>query len=230
MPPADLLRLLATRQLLSFIAQAATSQLTRPSVETSTTVTEAQSLKVVQNILDTSIGSILYLRGLFDDNNFATRQFAGVSVSLLRSPGDTGAAAAMDDQARQMRELIHNGVFDALQKRYLKKLVLSVFSSPESVDAEKTLLESFEYRVSYGTEGSASIETFSVQAKTGVSGSTANFTKEAIASQAKVMLRSIVQMCGVLPTLPVEKEITIKLCKQSAPLPRVTRMQFTSSV
>lgn len=49
-----------------------------------------QSTQVVQNILSTSVGSILYLRGLFDESAFSDKSFASVPIHVLNGAESVG--------------------------------------------------------------------------------------------------------------------------------------------
>lgn len=95
--------------------------------------TETECLALVKHLTRTSISVLSYLRELFPEDAFEERNVSGkLGVKLLRR--------GIDDGADQLLDVLERGVFDALEKKYLKTLVIGV-----SVDGDKpdTLVESY---------------------------------------------------------------------------------------
>nr|AEW27318.1 Hop1 [Pentatrichomonas hominis] len=95
---------------------ARTAQRTRQATDT---ITEVQSVTLVRNILRSSVSSIAYLRYLFPEDNFEDTQLAGLKIKSL-VPSSNPEVAAINNW-------LEKGVFDALEKHYLKAMVFSIF-------------------------------------------------------------------------------------------------------
>ncbi|PKK18480.1 HORMA domain containing 1, transcript variant X2 [Columba livia] len=80
--------------------------------------TEQQSLMLVKRLLAVAVSCITYLRGIFPESAYGTRYMDDVCVKILREdkncPGSTQLVKWM------------LGCYDALQKKYLRMIVLAV--------------------------------------------------------------------------------------------------------
>jgi hypothetical protein len=111
------------------------------------TVTEVQSMTLVKNILRSSIATIAYIRYLFPEENFSETQLAGLKIKSLL-PRDNPEIAAMTEWMEQ-------GVFDAIERHYLRALVFSVFGE---FNNPATLLESYTFKFSYPSDGELAMD------------------------------------------------------------------------
>ncbi|OWK55031.1 HORMA domain-containing protein 1 [Lonchura striata] len=85
--------------------------------------TEQQSLMLVKRLLAVAVSCITYLRGIFPESAYGTRYMDDVCVKILREdktcPGST----------QLVKWLL--GCYDALQKKYLRQIVLAVYTQTE---------------------------------------------------------------------------------------------------
>lgn len=86
----------------------------------------------------------------------------------------------------RIHRILHHGVFDALQKKYLKTMILSIHDASGAAEAAAApLLESFEYQIRYGADDSLQVDTrHGMSNRSQVSAATALFTREAVHHQA----------------------------------------------
>ncbi|XP_030043827.1 HORMA domain-containing protein 1 [Microcaecilia unicolor] len=104
--------------------------------------TEQQSLVLVKRLLAISVSCITYLRGLFPECAYGTRYLDDICVKILREdkscPGSTQLVKWM------------LGCYDALQKKYLRMVVLAIYTNPED---PQTITECYHFKFKYTTDG-----------------------------------------------------------------------------
>ncbi|NWS27307.1 HORM1 protein, partial [Polioptila caerulea] len=104
--------------------------------------TEQQSLMLVKRLLAVSVSCITYLRGIFPESAYGTRYMDDVCVKILREdkncPGSTQLVKWM------------LGCYDALQKKYLRQIVLAVYTQPED---PQTVTECYHFKFKYTHNG-----------------------------------------------------------------------------
>ncbi|KAJ8796762.1 hypothetical protein J1605_002032 [Eschrichtius robustus] len=129
----------------------ATAQLQRISMSAlvfpSKMSTEQQSLMLVKRLLAVSISCITYLRGIFPECAYGTRYLDDLYVKILKEdkncPGSTQLVKWM------------LGCYDALQKKYLRMVVLAVYTNPEDPQyfLFKTISECYQFKFKYTSNG-----------------------------------------------------------------------------
>ena len=168
--------------------------------QTTDTVTEVQSVTLMKNILRSSLSSIAYLRYLFPEDNFQDTELAGLKIKSLVEGSNKEIAA--------MNNWLEHGVFDALEKHYLKALVFSIFAK---FNDPSSLLESYTFKFSYPTDGNVSLN-FTAVKKDGQPAPTLNFmSKEQIQQAWCTMIRTLITLSHTLPPLPNERHIAMRL-------------------
>ncbi|CAL8339399.1 HORMA domain-containing protein 1 isoform X1 [Gadus morhua] len=124
----------------------ASVQQTRPGQETQllpdVVATEKQSLIVVKKLLAIAVSSITYLRGLFPEKAYGIKHVEEQKVMILREERSCPGAS----QIVQWMQ----GCFDAIQKKYLRKVVLSIYTDP---DNPKLVTEFYQFKIIYSAEG-----------------------------------------------------------------------------
>ncbi|XP_053575962.1 HORMA domain-containing protein 1 [Bombina bombina] len=104
--------------------------------------TEQQSLVLVKRLLAVSVSCITYLRGLFPEYAYGTRYLEDICVKILREdkscPGSTQLVKWM------------LGCYDALQKKYLRMVVLAIYTNPED---PQTFTECYQFKFKYTPAG-----------------------------------------------------------------------------
>uniref|UniRef100_A0A8C5LF76 HORMA domain-containing protein 1 n=1 Tax=Jaculus jaculus TaxID=51337 RepID=A0A8C5LF76_JACJA len=155
--------------------------------------TEQQSLMLVKKLLAISVSCITYLRGIFPECAYGTRYLDDLCVKILKEdkncPGSTQLVKWM------------LGCYDALQKKYLRMVVLAVFASAE----EQTILECYQFKFKYTKNGP--IMDFISKNKCDESGMTYADTKKA----SILLIRKIYILMQNLGPLPNDVCLTMKL-------------------
>ncbi|GMI75122.1 ASYNAPTIC 1 [Hibiscus trionum] len=145
-------------------------------------ITEQDSLLLTRNLLRIAIFNISYIRGLFPENYFNDK-----SVPAL-------------------------GVYDALQKKYLKTLLFCIC---ESVDG--AMIEEYSFSFSYSNSDSQEVSMNinrtgnKKQGKAFNCNSTSEVTPNQMRSSACKMVRTLVQLMRTLDKMPEERTILMKL-------------------
>ncbi|KAJ7985546.1 hypothetical protein DPEC_G00353210 [Dallia pectoralis] len=100
--------------------------------------TEQQSVIVVKKLLAIAVSSITYLRGLFPEKAYGSKYVEEQKVMILKEertcPGATQIVQWMQ------------GCFDALQRKYLRTVVLSIYTDSEN---PKNVTECYQFKVQY---------------------------------------------------------------------------------
>ncbi|KAE8719666.1 4-coumarate--CoA ligase-like 1-like [Hibiscus syriacus] len=146
-----------------------------------TDITEQDSLLLTRNLLRIAIFNISYIRGLFPENYFNDK-----SVPAL-------------------------GVYDALQKKYLKTLLFCIC---ESIDG--AMIEEYSFSFSYSNSDSQEVSMNinrtgnRKQGKAFKCNSTSEVTPNQMSSACK-MVRTLVQLMRTLDKMPKVRTILMKL-------------------
>uniref|UniRef100_A0A6N2K9R7 HORMA domain-containing protein n=1 Tax=Salix viminalis TaxID=40686 RepID=A0A6N2K9R7_SALVM len=145
-------------------------------------ITEQDSLLLTRNLLRIAIFNISYIRGLFPDKYFNDK-----SVPAL-------------------------GVYDALQKKYLKTLLFCVCETTEGPMIEEYTF-SFSYSNSESQEVSMNINRTGNKKQGGTFkyNSTTEITPNQMRSSACKMVRTLVQLMRTLDKMPEERAVLMKL-------------------
>uniref|UniRef100_A0A8C4U8J3 HORMA domain-containing protein 1 n=1 Tax=Falco tinnunculus TaxID=100819 RepID=A0A8C4U8J3_FALTI len=156
--------------------------------------TEQQSLMLVKRLLAVAVSCITYLRGIFPESAYGTRYMDDVSVKILREdkncPGSTQLVKWM------------LGCYDALQKKYLRMIVLAVYTHPED---PQTITECYHFKFKYTHNGP--LLDFSSKNKRNDSTITCADTKKA----SILLIRKIYVLMQNLSPLPNDVCLTMKL-------------------
>ncbi|XP_045673144.1 HORMA domain-containing protein 1 isoform X2 [Phyllostomus hastatus] len=156
--------------------------------------TEQQSLLLVKRLLAISVSCITYLRGIFPECAYGTRYFDDLCVKILREdkncPGSTQLVKWM------------LGCYDALQKKYLRMVVLAVYTNPED---PQTISECYQFKFKYTGDGPI-MDFISRNQTTESSISSADTKKASI-----LLIRKIYVLMQNLEPLPNDVCLTMKL-------------------
>ncbi|XP_071656389.1 HORMA domain-containing protein 1 isoform X4 [Patagioenas fasciata] len=156
--------------------------------------TEQQSLMLVKRLLAVAVSCITYLRGIFPESAYGTRYMDDVCVKILREdkncPGSTQLVKWM------------LGCYDALQKKYLRMIVLAVYTHPED---PQTITECYHFKFKYTHNGP--LLDFSSKDKRDDSTITCADTKKA----SILLIRKIYVLMQSLSPLPNDVCLTMKL-------------------
>ncbi|TPX31520.1 hypothetical protein SmJEL517_g05132 [Synchytrium microbalum] len=159
------------------------------------TPTETQSVNLVRNLLNTTIGAITYLRVVFAEDHYKDTNVNGMSLKSL----ERGHSKEADD----LIDWLNGGVFDALDKKYLRTLIFGIYANP---DEPEHLLETYTFNFSYPSEGQTHVS-FVTDGKQPF-----HFkTKKEIMKATSEMLRRLLTLTQSLGALPDNANITMKI-------------------
>ncbi|XP_060970804.1 meiosis-specific protein ASY1 isoform X1 [Cannabis sativa] len=168
-------------------------------------ITEQDSLLLTRNLLRIAIFNISYIRGLFPEKYFNDKSVPALDMKIKK-------LMPMDAESRRLIDWMEKGVYDAVQKKYLKTLLFCVC---EAVDGP--MIE--EYAFSFSYSGSDSQEVLmninrsgnKKQGGTFKCNSTEEITPNQMRSSACKMVRTLVQLMRTLDKMPEERTILMKL-------------------
>ena len=174
------------------------SRTTQKVKQSTESCTKQQSATLVRNVLRSSISSIAYLRYIFPEENFMDAQLAGLKIKTL-IPGSNPEITIISDW-------LENGVFDALEKHFLRALVFSIFAK---FNDPTSLLESYTFKFSYPSENDVSLDVITNNGKEKTNLSLV--TKDQIQQAWCTMIRTLITLSHTLPPLPNERHLSMKL-------------------
>ncbi|KAI3868799.1 hypothetical protein MKW92_012220 [Papaver armeniacum] len=168
-------------------------------------ITEQDSLLLTRNLLRIAIFNISYIRGLFPENYFNDKSVPALEMKIKK-------LMPIDAESRRLIDWMEKGVYDALQKKYLKTLL---FCISEAIDGP--MIE--EYAFSFSYSNSDSEEVMMNISRTGNKKKGATFksngntdiTPNQMRSSACKMVRTLVQLMRTLDRMPEERTILMKL-------------------
>ncbi|XP_047454852.1 HORMA domain-containing protein 1 isoform X2 [Mugil cephalus] len=105
-------------------------------------LTEQQSLVVVKKLLAIAVSSITYLRGVFPGRAYGSKYVEDQQVMVLKE--ERSCPAVMN--------LLHwmHGCFEAIQKKYLRTVIMSIYTDPES---PQKVTEVYQFKIQYTAKG-----------------------------------------------------------------------------
>ncbi|KAK9934380.1 hypothetical protein M0R45_021526 [Rubus argutus] len=168
-------------------------------------ITEQDSLLLTRNLLRIAIFNISYVRGLFPEKYFNDKSVPALEMKIKK-------LMPMDAESRRLIDWMEKGVYDALQKKYLKTLLFCVCEAVEGPMIEEYTF-SFSYSNSESQEVSMNISRSGNKKHGGTfkCNSTAEITPNQMRSSACKMVRTLVQLMRTLDRMPEERTILMKL-------------------
>ncbi|KAJ0717736.1 putative HORMA domain, winged helix DNA-binding domain superfamily, HORMA domain superfamily [Helianthus annuus] len=168
-------------------------------------ITEQDSLLLTRNLLRIAIFNISYIRGLFPEKYFSDKGVPALEMKIKK-------LMPMDAESRRLIDWMEKGVYDALQKKYLRTLMFCVCET-----AEGPMIEEYSFSFSYSNSDSQEVsmnvnrignkkrgETFKCN-------STTEITPTQMKSSACKMVRTLIQLMRTLDKMPEERTIVMKL-------------------
>ncbi|KAI0822740.1 HORMA-domain-containing protein [Trametes gibbosa] len=128
-------------------------------------ITSQQSLQSIQTLLRAGLGCITYLRNLLPSDNFSESYLtSSAPASLSSHPSRNGSSFASSEgrrnvsgfkimtvtrgfteEADKLLDYLENGIFDAVQKQYLRSFVFAIYlASPHH-----SIIEAYTFNFSY---------------------------------------------------------------------------------
>ncbi|XP_026380193.1 meiosis-specific protein ASY1-like isoform X1 [Papaver somniferum] len=168
-------------------------------------ITEQDSLLLTRNLLRIAIFNISYIRGLFPENYFNDKSVPALEMKIKK-------LMPMDAESRRLIDWMEKGVYDALQKKYLKTLL---FCISEAIDGP--MIEEYAFSFSYSNSDSEEVMmniSHTGNKKKGAtfkSNGNTDITPNQMRSSACKMVRTLVQLMRTLDRMPEERTILMKL-------------------
>lgn len=168
-------------------------------------ITEQDSLLLTRNLLRIAIFNISYIRGLFPEKYFNDKSVPALEMKIKK-------LMPLDPESRRLIDWMEKGVYDALQKKYLKTLLFCICESINGAMIEEYSF-SFSYSCSDSQEVSMNISRTGNKKQGGTfkCNSTTEVTPNQMRSSACKMVRTLVQLMRTLDRMPEERTILMKL-------------------
>ncbi|XP_042345736.1 HORMA domain-containing protein 1 [Plectropomus leopardus] len=149
-------------------------------------LTEQQSLVVIKKLLAIAVSGITYLRGLFPEKAFGSKYVEDQKVMILREERSCPGAT-------QIVQWMH-GCFEAIQKKFLRTIILSIYTDPEN---PQKVTEYYQFKIQYTSKG-AQMDFESSDSNNNVSQMSFGNTKKASVLLVR-KLYTLMQNLGPLP-------------------------------
>ncbi|XP_020988149.1 meiosis-specific protein ASY1 isoform X2 [Arachis duranensis] len=169
-------------------------------------ITEQDSLLLTRNLLRIAIFNISYIRGLFPEKYFNDKSVPALEMKIKK-------LMPLDAESRRLIDWMEKGVYDALQKKYLKTLLFCVC---EAVDGP--MIEEYAFFFIYQSDSEKQEVSMNInrtgnkkQGGTFKCNSTTEITPQQMRSSACKMIRTLVQLMRTLEKMPDERTILMKL-------------------
>ncbi|GLT86684.1 hypothetical protein SLE2022_048060 [Rubroshorea leprosula] len=167
-------------------------------------ITEQDSLLLTRNLLRIALFNISYLRGLFPEKYFNDKSVPALEMKIKK-------LMPMDAESRRLIDWMEKGVYDALQKKYLKTLLFCVC---EAIDGQ--MIEEYAFSFSYSNSDNQEVSmninrTGNKKGGTFKCNSSIEITPQQMRSSACKMIRTLVQLMRTLDKMPEERTILMKL-------------------
>ncbi|KAI5841344.1 HORMA domain-containing protein [Morchella snyderi] len=183
-----------------------------------------QSLELVRTLLGASIGCLSFLRGLLPEECFVEKRYGGKSSAAMsyrsftsdiddesfkKSSTSSGTRVkrlrrGYSGEADQLLDWLEIGIFDALQKGYLKAVQLAIYVDKEHPEI---IVESYTFSFSY-REKEDGTSTIRLRV-TDINGR--GVTVEDANKNLQLMMRRLIVITQNLPPLPDQRWLTIRL-------------------
>ncbi|THU52292.1 hypothetical protein C4D60_Mb10t02450 [Musa balbisiana] len=161
-------------------------------------ITEQDSLLLTRNLLRIAIFNISYIRGLFPEKYFSDKSVPALEMKIKK-------LMPMDAESRRLIDWMEKGVYDALQKKYLKTLLFCICEETQgSMIEDYSSLNSDEVSMKVSRNGNK---------KNGATfkSDVTDVTPDQMRSSACKMIRTLVSLMRTLDQMPEERTILMKL-------------------
>ncbi|XP_063001854.1 HORMA domain-containing protein 1 [Elgaria multicarinata webbii] len=156
--------------------------------------TEQQSLVLVKRLLAIAVSCITYLRGLFPEFAYGTRYLDDLCVKILKEDKNCPSSGQL------VKWML--GCYDALQKKYLRLIVLAVYTDQET---PQIVTECYQFKFKYTDKGPSMDFTSKNQE------SNSNITCADTKKASILLIRKIYVLMQNLGPLPDDVCLTMKL-------------------
>ncbi|CAI9113355.1 OLC1v1013940C1 [Oldenlandia corymbosa var. corymbosa] len=174
-------------------------------------IAELDSLLQTKDLLRIAIFNISYIRGLFHEKYFNDKSVPVLGKSSLDILQHE--MLPLDAESRKFIDWMEKGVYDALQKKYLRTLLFCVCEATEGLVIEEEYAFSFSYSDSDSQEVSVNLSHSGSEkgGRTFKFDSTNDSISNNMRSSACKMVRTLAQLMRTLEDLPEERTLLMKL-------------------
>ncbi|KAF3341691.1 essential protein for meiotic synapsis [Carex littledalei] len=167
-------------------------------------ITKQDSLLLTRNLLRIAIYNISYIRGLFPEKHFNDKSVPALEMKIKK-------LMPMDEESRRLIDWMEKGVYDALQKKYLKTLLFCICEKMEG-----PMIEEYSFSFSYPKTSEEEVHmnmTCNGNKNTAATfkSDTADVTPDQMRRSACKMIRTLVSLMRTLDQMPQERTILMKL-------------------
>ncbi|KDQ19765.1 hypothetical protein BOTBODRAFT_376535 [Botryobasidium botryosum FD-172 SS1] len=192
-----------------------------------TQVSSRQSLEVVQALIKSAFGCITYLRGLLPDDNFQDGCLSASDDSSCFLSGELGASSRSHNQmkvkvvkkgfsteADQLLNYLEGGIFDALEKQYLRSFVFAIYLDP---DDPNNIIEAYTFSFAYcnvpGTDVTVPIMSIDSRARSLSVGSMnpKSPSLREVKASVKTLVRNLISFTQMMEVLPKQRYANFKV-------------------
>lgn len=183
------------------------AQLQRPSVKTHTTASTSQQL--IQTMIEASFGCILYVRGLFPDDNFSEERYNQKSnkssISANSGTRIMKIKRGFSEEADLLLDYLNQGVYDALSKKYLRSILFAIYFDPND---STNIFESYTFNFAYcGQDNRPVMDVVNSKGEKQSFGVEEEYAKRCI----QLLLRNLITLTQNLSPLPENKNRYINM-------------------
>ncbi|KAF8694943.1 hypothetical protein HU200_038050 [Digitaria exilis] len=161
-------------------------------------------IQQTRNLLRIAIYNISYIRGLFHEKYFSDKSVPALEMKIKK-------LMPMDAESRRLIDWMEKGVYDALQKKYLKTLLFCICEKEEG-----PMIEEYSFSFSYPNTSTEEVamnmsRTGSKKGSTTFTSNASEVTPDQMRSSACKMIRTLVSLMRTLDPMPEERTILMKL-------------------
>ena len=131
----------------------------------------------MKKLIAVAISNITYLRAMFPENSYANRSLDGLPLKILRENSNTPAAASLVGWLQ--------GAFDAMEKGYLREMMLMIYLDKEKQDE---IYEMYTFKFRYGGDNRAHCQVL----QDGKEFAKSPVTDDQLYNSTQAMLRAII--------------------------------------
>ncbi|XP_072999715.1 meiosis-specific protein PAIR2 [Typha latifolia] len=167
-------------------------------------ITEQDSLLLTRNLIRIAIFNISYIRGLFPEKYFTDKSVPALEMKIKK-------LMPIDEESRRLIDWMEKGVYDALQKKYLKTLLFCICE-----EVGGPMIEEYAFSFRYGNSDKEEVSmhvtrTGSKRNVSTIDSNTTDVSPDQMRSAACKMVRTLVSLMRTLDQMPDERTILMKL-------------------
>ncbi|KAF8969871.1 HORMA domain-containing protein [Flammula alnicola] len=198
-------------------------------------ISQTQSLAAVQTLLRAGLGTITYLRNLLPEDNFTRSHFTSIDDSSSSQPDGsqestssrtnvsgfriTTITRGYTDEADRILNYMEYGIFDALEKRYLRSFIFGIYlDTKDPTNIVEAYTFNFKYHMIPGSDVFVPVISLAEDRKKNVEDPVARAIKKGraptlkdVKTSVKSLLKTLIQAISNMDVLPRRRFATFKV-------------------